>query len=144
MSVNVCDFRVSFLSTLDTVDWDSGEAARVPAAIRVHSRPSLLYRQLFGSSLSGVITSYIRYGLIALCVVFALIEAWALWAALRLSESITTAVEDLHAATQRVDRGDMAHRVPAAQTWQQDQLGRAGAVVQWHDRVAGAAAGGAA
>ncbi|HEV2645823.1 MAG TPA: SpoIIE family protein phosphatase [Acidobacteriaceae bacterium] len=123
VSVNVCDFRVSFLSTLDTVDWDSGEAARMAAAIRVHSRPSLLYRQLFGSSLSGVITSYIRYGLIALCVVFALLEAWALWAALRLSKSITTAVEELHAATQRVDRGDMVHRVPAAQTWQQDQLG---------------------
>jgi sigma-B regulation protein RsbU (phosphoserine phosphatase) len=124
VSVNVCDFRVLFTSTLDTVDWDTGVAARLPAEIRVHSRPSLLYRQLFGPSLGGIVTSYIRYGLIALCVVFALIEALALWAALRLSGSITTAVEELYAATERVDRGDLVHRISAAQTGQHDQLGQ--------------------
>jgi sigma-B regulation protein RsbU (phosphoserine phosphatase) len=123
MSVNLCDFRVLFLSTLDTVDWDTGEAARIPATIQVHSRPSLLYRQLFGSTLGGIVTSYIRSGLIALCILFVLIEALALWAAMRLSRSITAAVEELYAATQRVDRGDLVHRISAAQTVQHDQLG---------------------
>jgi sigma-B regulation protein RsbU (phosphoserine phosphatase) len=122
-SVNVGDFRVSFFSTLDTRDWETGEQAAVPAAIWVHSRPSLLYRQLFGPSLTGVYTNYIRDGLIALCVLFLLIEVLALWMATRLSGSITASVQELYAATQRVDRGDFMHRIAATQTGQQDQLG---------------------
>jgi sigma-B regulation protein RsbU (phosphoserine phosphatase) len=92
ISVYVYDFGVRFTSTLDTVDWETGKAAALPAVIEVHSRPSLLYRQLFGSSLGGVVTSAIRYGLIALCMLFALIEALALWMALRLSSDFTKSV----------------------------------------------------
>jgi sigma-B regulation protein RsbU (phosphoserine phosphatase) len=120
--VNICDLRVYFLSTLDTTDWDSGQASAVPAAIEVHSRPSLLYRQLFGSSLHGIMTNYYRYGLIVLCIVFALIELLALRMARRLSGTITMSVEELYAATQRVDRGDFVHRI-AALSGQKDQLG---------------------
>jgi sigma-B regulation protein RsbU (phosphoserine phosphatase) len=122
-SVNLCDFRVSFPSTLDTTDWDTGKPAVVPATIDVHSRPSVLYRQLFGPSLGGIVTNFIRDGLIVLCVVFFFIEALALWMATRLSSSITTSVQELYAATQRVDRGDFMHRIAATQTGQQDQLG---------------------
>lgn len=120
-AANFCDLGVPFLSTMDITDWDTGNRDSVP--IVVHSRPSLLYRQLFGSSLGGIVTSYIRYGLIALCILFALIEAIALWAARRLSGEITTSVEELYAATQSVDRGDFMHRIPAPQTRKQDQLG---------------------
>jgi sigma-B regulation protein RsbU (phosphoserine phosphatase) len=125
ISVNIADFRVNFFSTLDTVDWDTGpdQPAAAPAAIEVHSRPSLLYRQLFGSTLGGVVTSYIRIGLVTLCILFGLIEALALWMALRLSSNVTMSVEELYAATQLVDRGDFAHRIPAAQGGQRDQLG---------------------
>lgn len=122
ISVNVYDFRVRFTSTLDTIDWDTGNAAAVPAAIEVHSRPSLLYRQLFGSSLTGVVTSYIRIGLVAMCILFTLIEALALWMALGLSRNITTSVGELYAATQRVDHGDLAHRIPDTHRGQKDQL----------------------
>ena len=125
ISVNICDFRVHFFSTLDTVDWDTGpdQPAAAPVAIEVHSRPSLLYGQLFGSTLGGVVTSYIRIGLVALFILFALIEALALWMALRLSSNITTSVEELYAATQRVDHGDFTLRIPAAHSRQKDQLG---------------------
>jgi sigma-B regulation protein RsbU (phosphoserine phosphatase) len=122
ISVYVYDFGVRFTSTLDTVDWETGKAAALPAVIEVHSRPSLLYRQLFGSSLGGVVTNAIRYGLIALCMVFALIEALALWMALRLSSDFTSSVQELYAATQRVDRGDLTHRIPSAHRRQKDQL----------------------
>jgi sigma-B regulation protein RsbU (phosphoserine phosphatase) len=114
------DFVVPFGSTLDVTVWETGLPDNVP--IRVHSRPSMLYRQLFGSSLGGIVTSYIRYGLPALCLVFAIIEAFALWMALRLGRAITTSVEDLYEATQRVDRGDLVHRIAAAAS-QPDQLG---------------------
>ena len=125
ISVNICDFRVHFYSTIDTVDWDTGpeQAAAAPAVLDVHSRPSLLYAQLFGSTLGGVVTSYIRIGLIALFLLCALIEALALRMALRLSSNITMSVEELYAATQRVDHGDFTHRIPAAHRGQNDQLG---------------------
>jgi sigma-B regulation protein RsbU (phosphoserine phosphatase) len=123
LPVNFFDLRVPFVSTLDTIDWDSGQSDIVSTTIKVESRPSLLYKQLFGSSLSGIVTSYLRNGLVALCIVFALIEALALWMALRLSAAITASVEELYAATQRVDRGDFAHRIAAPAIGQQDQLG---------------------
>lgn len=123
LAINIGDFRVSFFSTLETRDWDTGELAKFPAAIEVHSRPSLLYRQLFGQALAGgYVNIYINF-LVVLSIVFLLIEVLALRMARRLSGSITTSVQELYAATQRVDRGDFIHRISAAQTGQQDQLG---------------------
>ncbi len=119
--INLFDVEVPFLSTLDIRDWKTSEPDNVP--IVVHSRPSVLYGRLFGSSLGGIVTRAIRIGLIALCIVFALIEALALWAALGLSRAITASVEELYAATQRVDRGDLVHRIAAAPVGKRDQLG---------------------
>ncbi len=123
LGINICDFRVPFISTLDTTDWDTGQPSQFAATIDVHSRPSLLYRQLFGSSFDGIVTRQYRYGLVALCIVFALIEVIALWAALRLSRQITASVHRLYSATQRVDHGDFVHRIPAPYSAKQDQLG---------------------
>lgn len=117
--VYLCDFGVLFGSTLGVRDWDTGDPDNVP--IDVHSRPSVLYRQLFGSSLSGFVTNSLRTGFITICILFALIEAIAFWAALRLSRQITASVEDLYSGTQRVDRGDLTQRIPALNT--RDQLG---------------------
>ena len=121
LAVNFLDFEVPFLSTMDILDWETGLPDNVP--IRVYSRPSALYSQLFGSSLGGIVTRAIGIGLIALCILFALIEALALWAARRLSVNITTSVEELYAATQRVDRGDLVHHISAATASKRDQLG---------------------
>jgi len=119
--VSFCDFSVPFISSMEIRNWETGEPDDVP--IVVHSRPSVLYRQLFGSSLGGIFTSYIRNGLLGLCILFALIEALALWAARRLSRDITTSVEELYAATQRVDRGDFVHRIATSPAVKRDQLG---------------------
>jgi sigma-B regulation protein RsbU (phosphoserine phosphatase) len=120
-AVYFCDLRVPFISTMDITDWDTGESDSVP--IEVHSRPSLLYRQLFGGSLGGIVTDFIRDGLIALCIVFALIEALALVMAIRLSRKITGNVHALYAATQRVDHGDFVHRIHVPRDETPDQLG---------------------
>ena len=53
--VNIADVHVHFLSTMAMTDWDSGKPDSFP--IKVDSRPSLLYRQLFGGSLGGMVTS---------------------------------------------------------------------------------------
>ena len=108
-AVNVADTRVSFTSTEPIIDWDSGEPDNV--LIAVSSRPSLLYNQLFGSSLGGIVTSVIRIAIVLLCVLFALIELLALWMAIGLSRSITSSVADLYSATEHIDRGDFDFRI---------------------------------
>ncbi len=121
-AVNVADLKVRFLSTLPISDWDTGEPDNAP--IEVTSRPSLLYRQLFGGSLSGIVTSYYRFGLILLCIVFALIVLLALFMAARLSQTVTASVTELYDATQRIDRGDFNHRIRVEREDQLAELGR--------------------
>ena len=121
-ALNIADLVVRFPSTLPISDWDTGEPDNAP--IVVTSRPSLLYRQLFGSSLSGTVSSVIRISLLVLCIVFALIEALALVMAARLSKSVTASVTDLYDATQRIDRGDFDHRIRVERDDQLAGLGR--------------------
>ncbi len=121
-SANVADLQVRFGSTLPVTDWDSGEAASAP--IEVTSRPSLLYRQLFGGSLGGTVTSVIQISLLVLCVVFAFIEALALYMAVKLSRTITASVTDLYEATRRIDRGDLDHQIRVERDDQLAELGR--------------------
>jgi sigma-B regulation protein RsbU (phosphoserine phosphatase) len=121
-AANLADVGVRFLSTLGTTDWDTGEKDN--RAIEVNSRPSLLYKQLFGASLGGVVTSVIRIGLIVLCVVFAFIELLALVMAIRLSRTITASVADLYEATQKIDRGVLDYRIGVHRTDQLAELSR--------------------
>jgi phosphoserine phosphatase RsbU/P len=120
--VNVADVQVHFLSTIAMTDWDSGKPDSLP--IRVDSRPSLLYRQLFGGSLGGVVTSVYLTGLIVLGILFALIELLALVMAIRLSRTITASVTDLYDATQRIDKGELDHRIGVQRTDQLAELSR--------------------
>lgn len=116
---NLLDLRVRFLSTIPVVNWDTGQVDNAP--IEVMSRPSRLYRALFGASLGGRI---LRIGLIVLCVLFAAIEALALWMAARLSRTVTASVTDLYDATQRIDRGEFSHRIGVQRDDQMAELSR--------------------
>jgi phosphoserine phosphatase RsbU/P len=121
-SVNMADVRVSFTSTESITDWGTGEHKNI--LIAVDSRPSVLYNQLFGSSLSGIITSVLRIALIVLFILFVVIWLLALWMAIRLSRTITTSVHDLYNATQRIDRGDLNHRIRVTRDDQLAELSR--------------------
>jgi sigma-B regulation protein RsbU (phosphoserine phosphatase) len=120
--VNLADIRVRFPSTVAVTDWDSGDQDNIP--IEVTSRPSLLYRQLFGSSLGGIISSVIRVALVILSIVFLCIELLALVLAIRLSRTITTSVHDLYDATLRIDRGEFEHRIGVERDDQLAELSR--------------------
>lgn len=120
--VNLADIQVHFLSTIGVVDWDSGEHDNIP--IKVDSRPSQLYYQLFGASLGGIVTSAYRVGLIVLCVLFGMIELLALIMAIRLSRTMTASVADLYDATLRIDKGDFGHRIGVTRDDQLAELSR--------------------
>ncbi|WP_263381504.1 PP2C family protein-serine/threonine phosphatase [Granulicella arctica] len=121
-SLNVIDIPVHFFSTLAVTDWETGKSDGVP--INVDSRPSLLYLQLFGASLGGIVTSTIRVGLIVLCIIFTLIELLALVMAMRMSRTMTASVHDLYEATLSIDRGDLHHRIAVSRTDQLAELSR--------------------
>jgi len=120
--INIADIPVSFTSTEPIIDWDTGQPDNV--LISVLSRPSVLYNQLFGASLGGIVTSVIRVAIILLCIFFALIELLALWMAVRLSRTITTSVADLYSATQHIDHGDFGFRIGVKRNDQLAELSR--------------------
>jgi phosphoserine phosphatase RsbU/P len=122
-AVNVADINVRFPSTLEILDWETGQ--RNDGPIEVSSRPSLLSRQLFGGSIGGIYTSVYFIVLGMLVVLCALVEALALYMALRVSRSITSAVADLYAATLSIDRGDFNNRIRVASA-ERDQLAELG------------------
>jgi sigma-B regulation protein RsbU (phosphoserine phosphatase) len=121
-AVNVADLPVGFTSTEPVTDWETGKLEDV--LIRVESRPSMLYNQLFGASLSGIITSVLRVTLLVLCLVFGVIGILAVWMALRLSQTITSSVADLYRATQHIESGDLNHRIGVTRNDQLAELSR--------------------
>jgi sigma-B regulation protein RsbU (phosphoserine phosphatase) len=120
--VNVVDVPVRFTSTESVTDWETGNLDNV--LIAVESRPSLLYNQLFGASLSGIITSVLRIAIFLLGLLFLIIELLALWMAIRLSRTITASVADLYSATQHIDRGDFNFRIAVTRNDQLAELSR--------------------
>ncbi|GAA3762312.1 PP2C family protein-serine/threonine phosphatase [Terriglobus aquaticus] len=128
-AANLLDFRVRFLSSLSAADWESGEMLAVP--MNVESRPSVLYNELFSEALTGRNTDLVRIAFLIVCLLFAALEAFALYVGLRLSRSITGAVEDLYEATVAIDRGELQHRIAVNQDDQLADLARSFNRMSW-------------
>jgi phosphoserine phosphatase RsbU/P len=111
------DVPVSFLAPLDTVDWGTGKATDDVYAY-VTSRPTMLYKRLFSSSVD--IGYLVRDGLIAIAIAFGVLELIAFLAAVRLNQTITRSVHALYEATLAIDGGNLNHRI---QVKRRDQLG---------------------
>ncbi|MGB7135789.1 MAG: PP2C family protein-serine/threonine phosphatase [Acidobacteriaceae bacterium] len=110
------DVPVTFLAPLETHDWSNGNTLSVYTDVT--SRPSLLYRRLFVTSLS--IGDMFRDGLIVVAITFGVLELLAFLAAVRLNQTITRSVHDLYEATLAIDGGNLTHRI---QVKRRDQLG---------------------
>lgn len=104
---NFLDVLVEFFAPLDTVDWSTGKTQSVILA--VSSRPSLLYQQLFTTSLqTGTVVQRI---LIGVAVLFCVLELIAFFMAVRLNQTITESIHDLYLATTEIDKGNLLHRI---------------------------------
>ncbi|HTV13685.1 MAG TPA: SpoIIE family protein phosphatase [Acidobacteriaceae bacterium] len=116
-SAHFYDVPVGFLAPLETVDWSTGKADEDVYAY-VTSRPTLLYRRLFFSSVD--IGVYVRDALIAIAIAFGVLELLAFLAAVRLNQTITRSVHALYEATLAIDGGNLEHRIKVKR---RDQLG---------------------
>src|SRR5581483_2254952 len=102
------DRLVSFATTIFVVNWDTGDT-NSPAAISVQTRLSMLYNRLFAAL--GEFAPAIEFLLLFMAIAFALIEGIALIIGVGLTRTITRSVANLYQATQRVNRGDLSHRI---------------------------------
>jgi sigma-B regulation protein RsbU (phosphoserine phosphatase) len=112
---HIFDLPVAFGAPVSITSWQSGEA--IPAAVTVRSRLSLLYAQLFATSVG--FGTFIQWALIAIAALFTLIELIALLLASSLSRTITRSVDDLYEGTRAIDGGHLDHRIPVRR---RDQL----------------------
>ncbi len=110
------DIPVEFPAPLTTVDWSTGQKSNVSADVT--SRPSLLYRRLFVTSLN--VGDIVREVIIGIAVAFGVLELLAFLAAVRLNRTITKSVHDLYEATLAIDGGNLEHRIKVER---RDQLG---------------------
>ena len=113
---HVWDTPVLFTAPVSITSWQTGRP--VGALVLVTSRPKLLYAHLFSTSTN--IGVAVRAGLIAIAILFAMLELLAVLMAVGLSRTITRSVADLYRGTQEIDAGNLNHRVRVAH---RDQLG---------------------
>jgi sigma-B regulation protein RsbU (phosphoserine phosphatase) len=106
---NSFDRVITFGTPLPFVDWPTGELTKTGALLRVQTRPSILYGRLFAAL--GDFATGVEYMLLFVAIVFAIIEALALWIGTRLTRTVTGAVAQLYDATTHINRGDFSHRI---------------------------------
>lgn len=122
-SRSVFDPVLNGASKFNVVRWDpdSPEPEELPVLISISTRPSLLNQRIF-APLGEVGQAFLAV-LFVIGIVFLLLQVVSLVTGVRLTRSITTAIHDLYAATQRLERGDFSARIPHRRD---DQLGTLG------------------
>lgn len=84
----------------------------------VYSRPSAVLRAFFSGY--EIFRDFLFDALVAIAVLFLVVELVAIWIGVSLSRRITGAVHQLSEGTRRVIHGDFRHRIPVTDN---DQLG---------------------
>jgi sigma-B regulation protein RsbU (phosphoserine phosphatase) len=109
-SVGMFDREITFGAPLPVVDWATGDSKKAGAVLRVQTRPSMLYTRLFAAL--GDFAEGVEFILLAVLIIFGIIELFALFIGTRLNRTITGAIAQLYDATKHINRGDFRHRIP--------------------------------
>lgn len=114
------DFKVSGYSTLEPTTWDIEVTKGTRRAVLIYasSRIVALNRQLI--STTGTFSQLYLDAFLGLAGVFLVIEILALVVGVRLTRSMTSTVDNLYDATERVKAGDFSYRIGLRA---EDQLG---------------------
>ncbi len=109
------DRELTFGTALQLKVWRTGDSR--PGLLVVQTRPSTLYQRLFRTL--GDFSNIILSVLIAVGILFALIELVALFIGVRLTRTMTASVANLYGATQHIETGQLSHRIHVTR---EDQL----------------------
>ncbi len=105
---NWLDIEVTWYTVAQVADWEDPQRSHA-APIAVVSRPSAIVRTLF--SQQGDLGGALGYAFVAVAVLLLVVELVALGIGVSLTRTITGAVHGLYDGTQRIMRGDFAHRI---------------------------------
>lgn len=106
---NRIDIVIDFAIPLELIDWKTGKVASAPY-LYVGTRPSLLFNRLFSNL--GTNAGAILVVLFVISVLLGLIELVALIIGVRLTRTMTNSVYELYRATEHINHGDFAYRIP--------------------------------
>ncbi len=112
------DYEISGVSTLDAELDSSGKIVSAPVFASYTARRKQLDRRFFASL--GDLSSYYFELLVAIVLVFLVLEVAALVTGIVMTRTITHSVANLYTATQFVKAGDFSHRIRVERP---DQLG---------------------
>jgi sigma-B regulation protein RsbU (phosphoserine phosphatase) len=123
--VNWVDFAVRRASSLDVASWggERQQELTAPAYVYVTSRVIPLNRRLLDTL--GEFSQIYVVLFQAVAVFFLIIEGIALVIGVRLTRSITSTVDTLYDATERVKKGDFSYRIRVPSNDQISALGEA-------------------
>jgi len=115
-------WQFQWVTLLDHVDWNTGKTE--PLTMNIGLSVPAIYKRLSASqgSLGGTSSfgDLLLLGVLFVSGLFLIIQVAALVMGLALARSITGAVHELFAGTERVRQGDFGHRIPVLAN---DQLG---------------------
>jgi len=122
---NWFDIRVVGASSLDPVSWqgDTKQKLAATAVVYVSSRVMALSRRLLETQGEYSDVYVILFKVVA--VILLIIEVIALLIGIRLTRSITHAVDKLYEATEQVKKGDFSYRIGVPSNDQLSALGEA-------------------
>lgn len=115
---SIFDVEITGVSTLDAELANGNRVVAAPVFASFSARPSQLNRRFFASL--GDLSSYYFELLIAIILVFFVLEVAALATGVVMTRTITRSVASLYDATQFVKGGDFSHRIRVERA---DQLG---------------------
>ncbi|HEY7854935.1 MAG TPA: SpoIIE family protein phosphatase [Terriglobales bacterium] len=110
---SIFDIGITNWAFIPSTTWTNG--APVTTLATINTRPSLLNNSLFASLATNASPVEARWPLVLLAIigtVFLIIETFSLVAGIRLTRTITGAVNDLYVGTEHVNRGNFEHRIP--------------------------------
>lgn len=110
-------FRRS-VATMDYSDWSTGNPGK--AAISIEAPARRLYERMAAAQSVQMFGGRFMALLVALAVLFFIIQISALVGGVALARRITSAVHSLFVGTARIGQGDFMHRIPIGSN---DQLG---------------------
>jgi sigma-B regulation protein RsbU (phosphoserine phosphatase) len=106
---NQFDIEVRWSALVPVENWQS-PGAESNTLLLVRSRPSAVYGALF-SRKSDTIQGFIPIALVAISILFLIVELFALVIGISMTRTITAAVHCLYLGTRKVMHGDFSHRI---------------------------------
>jgi phosphoserine phosphatase RsbU/P len=120
-AANAVDFRLTFLAPVDVPFWEAPTRSMERIYLVVDTRFSAVLAVIFGQKADW--SDALLTGLVAVIVVFFLVEIAALYAGIKVTRTITGAVHELYEGTLHVQKGDFGYRIPVKGKDQLAELG---------------------